>query len=77
MTDFLADAPRNRTIAARHRDGYELRVKWDKRSGPTHDSYMGNREPSMLEGWCTREDERRIIPARDLIGWREIEDGED
>jgi hypothetical protein len=73
----MQSAPRNRTIAARHRDGYELRVKWDKRSGPTHNSYYGNREPGMVDGWCTRENERTILYPSDLVGWREITDDEE
>ena len=67
-------APKNRTIVAKHRDGYELHIKWDRRSGPTRNSYLGNREPGMLEGWCTRDNESSTLFASDLTGWREIEE---
>jgi hypothetical protein len=73
----MQSAPRNRTIAARHRDGYELRVKWDKRSGPAAKSFWGGRDPQMVEGWCTRENETAVLFSSDLVGWREIADDED
>lgn len=74
----MSAAPRSgRTIIAKHRDGYELRVKWDKRSAPPRNSFLGNCEPGMVEGWCTREDERSVLFQSDLVGWREIGDDED
>ncbi len=72
----MEDAPKNRTIIARMRDGREMRVSWDKRSGPPKNSYLGTTEPGMVEGWCSREDERRIIPAPNLVRWREIAEEE-
>lgn len=73
----METAPRNRTIKALHRDGRELRVKWDKRSGPPGASYLGNRDPGMVENWCTRENERTTLFPSDLVGWREIGDDEE
>ncbi|HRF08475.1 MAG TPA: hypothetical protein PL193_07515 [Xanthobacteraceae bacterium] len=73
----MTTAPKNRTIMAKHRDGHELRVSWDKRSGPSGKSFYGNLEPSMVEGWCTRENERAVLFASDLTGWREIADGDE
>jgi hypothetical protein len=73
----MSDAPRNRTIIARHRDGYELRVKWDKRSAPPANSFWGGGNPKMIEGWCSRENERSVLFLSDLVGWREIGDDEE
>jgi len=73
----MEDAPKNRTIIARMRDGREMRVSWDKRSGPPKNSYLGTTEPGMVEGWCSRENERSAIPAQELVGYREIEEGDD
>jgi hypothetical protein len=73
----LDAAPRNRTIAARHRDGYELRVKWGRRSAAPGNSFWGNAEPKMIEGWCTRENETAVLFSSDLVGWREIADDEE
>lgn len=74
----METAPRDgRTIVGKHRDGYELRVKWDKRSAPASRSFLGGRDPEMVWGWCTRENERAVLFKSDLVGWREIEDGED
>jgi hypothetical protein len=70
----MDDAPRNRTIVAKMRDGRELPVKWDKRSGSTRNSYLGTREPGMIEGWCSRENERTVLFPSDLVGWREAEE---
>lgn len=72
-----SEAPKNRTIVAKHRDGRELRVKWDKRSGPPGNSYLGNREPGMVDGWCSRENERTTLFPSDLVGWREVADDEE
>ncbi len=65
-------APKNRTIVAKTRDGRELMVKWDKRSDLPRNSYLGTREPGMLEGWCTRDNEKTLFPSN-LVAWREVD----
>jgi len=67
----MSTAPKNRSIVARLRDGREIMVRWDKRSGPPKNSYLGTSEPGMIEGWCSRENERTALFASDLTGWRE------
>ena len=69
----METAPRNRTIIAKHIDRDEIRVEWSKRSGPPRNSYSGNREPGMVDGWCEREGVY-VIPAHELKGWRECDE---
>lgn len=66
-------APKNRSILAKTRDNREIMVKWEKRSDPPRNSYLGTRESGMTEGWCERES---VYPlgASDLVGWREAEE---
>lgn len=68
----MNSAPKNRSIVARLRDGREIMVCWDKRSRPPRNSYLGTREPGMVEGWCSRENEKTTLFASDLTDWREV-----
>lgn len=67
-------APKNRSIYAKLRDGREIIVKWDKRSGPPRNSYLGTQEPGMVEGWCSRENEKTILLPSEIVGWREVDE---
>lgn len=72
--DPMSTAPKNRSIVVRLRDGREIMVRWDKRSGPPRNSYLGTREPGMVEGWCSRENEKTTLSVEDLTGWREAQE---
>lgn len=72
--ESMSSAPKNRSILVRLRDGSEIMVRWDKRSGPPRNSYLGTREPGMVEGWCSRENEKTTLSAADLTGWREAQE---
>jgi hypothetical protein len=69
----MNEAPKSRSIIAKHRDGREIMVKWDKRSGPPRNSFSGNRDPGMVEGWCDRDSVYVFFPS-DLTGWRECDE---
>lgn len=43
------------------------------RSGLPRNSYLGTRDPGMVEGWCER-DGVYVLGASDLKGWREIDE---
>lgn len=70
----MRDAPENRSIIAKHVNDTEVMVKWDKRSGPPRNSYLGTKEPGMVEGWRSRENEKTILFQSDLTGWREADE---
>lgn len=70
----MSTAPRNRSIVTRLRDGREIMVRWDKRSGPPRNSYLGTRELGMIEGWCSRDNEKTTLLTKDLVGWREAQE---
>jgi hypothetical protein len=69
----MSTAPKNRSVIAKTRDNREVMVKWEKRSGPPRNSYLGTREPGMVEGWCERES-AYPLGVSDLFGWREAEE---
>jgi len=69
----MKDAPQNRTILVLHRDGRELSVKWDMRSGEAPMSFWGGGGRPKLFGFCERDSKAPFFPS-DLIGWREVEE---
>jgi hypothetical protein len=69
----MQDAPENRSIILGLRDGREVMVKWDMRTGEPPMSFWGGDGLKKLWGWCERDSKAPIFPS-DIIGWRECDE---
>lgn len=71
----MCDAPRDRSVRVKLRDGRTCLVRWDRRTrhGETVSFWS---VPKHIEewGWCHRNVDRPL-DERDILGWIDAEEG--